>query len=167
MTDRKTQDPHPRTALWVKVLLGISLALNLAVAGMLVGAFIRHDGMPHHRGGTPALRAFGAPYMIALPRAERRAVVAGIRDHSGGGIPDRAGRRALYDDVLSALRQTPFDATALQMAVARQAGTTIALQQAAQQAWVQVVSGMTDAERTAYAAQVDDILRHGRDGRPR
>lgn len=161
MTDLEMQNPSPRTALWVKFLLGFSLALNLAVAGMVLGAFIRHDGLRDHGRGMPALRAFGAPYMLALPREERRAVIAGLRGRAGSDIPDRAGRRAMYGDVLEALRRSPFDVAALQTAVARQASTTIAVQQAAQQAWLDVIAGMTDAERHAYASQVEEVLRRG------
>lgn len=157
------QEPNAapaKTPRWIKIALGVSLALNLAVVGMIAGAAVRQgDG-----GGGPRSSGFGAyglPYMIALPRAERRAVVRAIKSDQQAGLPDRAARRALYQEVLAALRAEPFDAGALTQALGQQTETTIAVQKVAQGAWLEVVSGMTHAERTAYAADVEAVLKRG------
>ena len=72
MTDT-TPPADRRTPTWVKVLLAVSLALNLLVAGIVVGARFGdgphgHDGRPGPRGGfDPAL----GPFSRALPEPYR------------------------------------------------------------------------------------------------
>ena len=44
-----------RNPLWMRILLGVSLALNLAVAGLVVGASLRLIG-PY---GPPAPHTYG------------------------------------------------------------------------------------------------------------
>lgn len=147
----------------LKITLGLSLALNLAVVGVIAGAMVRHG-----EGGAPGARhasfgAYGLPYVIALSRSDRRALGREVR--SGAGWPDRATRRAHYDEVLGALRATPFDKDALAGTVARQAETTIAVQKTAQSAWLEMVAGMSDGDRRAYADAVEQVLNRGPKGR--
>ena len=71
-----------RTKTRVKWALGISLALNLLVAGAIGGAIFRHMGEgpdTRQRGGQGA-HSYGAPYVQALPRAQRRALREEIRE---------------------------------------------------------------------------------------
>ncbi|WP_299505626.1 periplasmic heavy metal sensor [uncultured Roseobacter sp.] len=154
-------DPKPRLARRYKVLLGVSLALNLAVAGLVAGTAFRHggDGMRGMR--SAGFGAYGLPYMIALPKAERRDVIRAVRADREGGVPDRAARRALYSEVLTALRSTPFDAEKLSVAMSGQADAAIRVQKSAQSAWLEVISQMSDAERSAYANEVEEVLRRG------
>lgn len=142
-----------------KVLLGVSLAINLAVAGMVAGAVMRHDGFPDRDKRGPELGAFGAPYMRALPKETRRELFTQMRADAGNAFPDRKARRALFRDVLDSLRASPFDPAALEALLARQASTTVQVQQAAQAAWMKVVSEMSDAERATYADAVEESLK--------
>ena len=146
---------------WLKIALGISLALNLLIVGFVAGSYARHSSGHALGSRAPGLGAFGAPYMKALPRQERRAVLRALRAEAKGRVPDREARRALFEAVLSALRAAPFDREALQQAVAQQAETSIFIQQTAQGAWLDVVSRMSDTERLAYATAVEDLLRRG------
>ncbi|MBW4708464.1 periplasmic heavy metal sensor [Roseobacter sp. YSTF-M11] len=155
-TDRK-----PGASRRFKILLGVSLALNLAVAGLIVGTMIRHGEAGRAGFRTAGLGAYGLPYMIALPNREKRAVIRAVRQNGATGVPDRATRRALYSDVLTALRASPFNPEQLSAAVTRQATTSIAVQKSALEAWLRVVGQMTDAERAAYARDVQDVLRRG------
>jgi uncharacterized membrane protein len=144
-----------------KIALGLSLAINLAVAGLIAGALLRPDGLPGRSDRAPGLNAFGAPYMMALPRSDRRKVLAAIRVRLAGEVPDRQARRALFRDVLAGLRAEPFDRARLESAIARQAQTTIAVQAAAQKAWLDIVTDMSVAERLEYAYAVEEVLRRG------
>lgn len=145
----------------LKIALGLSLAINLAVAGLIAGALLRPDGPPGRSERTPGLSTFGAPYMMALPRSDRRRVLAAIRTGLAGEVPDRQARRALFRDVLASLRAEPFDRARLEAAVGRQARTTIAVQAAAQKAWLDIVTDMSAAERLEYACAVEEMLRRG------
>ena len=138
----------------LKLLLGLSVALNLAFVGLLAGAFLRHDPMAG-RGGP---QAYAWPYMAALEREDRRAMFRALRDERKATFPERGSRRAMYDDVVQAMRADPFDAQALQAAVDRQAGIGVAFQQSARAAWLELVAGMSDAERAEYARGVEEAL---------
>ncbi|MEM9638126.1 MAG: periplasmic heavy metal sensor [Pseudomonadota bacterium] len=156
-----TNPTKPALPRRFKIILGLSLALNLAVVGLIAGAALRHgDGW---RGGprSAGFGAYGLPYMIALPREERRTVIRAVRSGKAAGLPDRAARRAQYAEVLTALRNTPFDAETLSVVVARQAQSAVEVQQVAQGAWLDVVAAMSDAERDSYAAQIEEVLRRG------
>ncbi len=62
-----------RKRRWMPALLGISLALNLAVVAAVAGAAWRHKSGGH----DPVRTAHGAAiYMQALPREARRAMRA-------------------------------------------------------------------------------------------
>lgn len=152
--------PPSRVPRRMKIILGLSLALNLAVVGLIAGAVWRHE---EPRGGarSAGFGAYGLPYMIALPRAERRVVIGAVRAGREAGVPDRAARRALYGDVLAALQARPFDPTALSAALGRQTEATLQVQEVAQGAWLAVITGMTDADRADYAQQIEEVLRRG------
>lgn len=144
-----------------KALLVLSLALNLAVAGVVAGAVWRSGGWDGGGKRPPALSAFGAPYMLALPREDRRQILVKVRSDLRRGITDRSKRRAQYTEVLTALQAQPFDGSRLAQAVAVQAENTITVQKTAEAAWLELVSEMTDEERVAYARAVEEILRRG------
>ena len=139
---------------WGKILLALSLALNFGFVGLMIGAGLRHDG-------ADRTGAFGTPYMRALPREERRAVLQGLRASEDAGIPDRKMRRAMFEDVLATLRSEPFDPAALRQAVTHQAEVSVAVQRRAQQAWLDVVIAMEVDDRRAYADAVEKALRRG------
>ncbi|MGD9295369.1 MAG: periplasmic heavy metal sensor, partial [Roseobacter sp.] len=128
--------PVRRNSKWLGIALAISLAVNLLIVGFMAGSFARHTGSAVSGARAPGLGNFGAPYMMALPRQERRAVLRALRAEAKGRVPDRQARRALFDEVLSVLRATPFDRNALQQAVSQQAETSIYVQQTAQAAWL-------------------------------
>lgn len=158
-TEHKTENPALGRGL--KILLGVSLALNFAIVGFFAGAFLRHDGWTDGGKRPPSLSTFGAPYMIALPREDRRKVMRAVRDASQKEIPDRSARRALYSQVLDALRASPFDRATLERVAGQQAQTTVAVQKAVQMAWIDIVADMTDTDRLKYAKIVEEVLRRG------
>ncbi|WP_300014568.1 periplasmic heavy metal sensor [uncultured Roseobacter sp.] len=162
-----TPPKRPRISRRIKVILGLSLALNLAVVGLIAGTALRHGD--EKRGGprSAGFGAYGLPYMIALPREERRSVIQAVRAGKKGDLPDRAARRALYLETLAVLRASPFDAQALSDVVTSQAQTAIRVQQVAQDAWLEVVANMSDAERAAYAEEIEEVLRRGPKSRKR
>lgn len=150
---------RPKTRPGIKILLAVSLALNLAVAGVVLGALTRGDGGSDRGQRHHTLSAFGAPYMQALSRGERRQILSEIRNDPERPIPDRAARRAMFQDVLKVLRATPFDRDRLAQAVSLQAETTVSVQRSAQRAWLDLVADMSDAERAEYAFAVEENLR--------
>ncbi|MEY8842984.1 periplasmic heavy metal sensor, partial [Cribrihabitans sp. XS_ASV171] len=95
-----------KSPLWMRLLLGVSLAVNLAVAGLAVGAVLRHGGPERDRGP----RSLGVALYRALPDEDRQA----LRDAGRARYQERreAGAADL-DAMLVALRSEPFDAEAV------------------------------------------------------
>ncbi len=153
----------PRPGRRVKLILAVSLALNLLFVGLFAGAALRHGGGKGGPGG-PLLRSYGAPYMQALPRADRKALNAALRQ--AGAIPNRKARAALYGEVLAGLRVNPFDSRAVADLMAKQQATVTGVQQAAQGAWIKIVSDMSPTARAAYADALEQRLQQ-RGGRHR
>ncbi|MEM7630561.1 MAG: periplasmic heavy metal sensor [Pseudomonadota bacterium] len=149
-----------RSPLWVKVLLALSLAINLAIAGLVAGLVLRGDGPL--RGTGPGL-SYALPYIIALEREDRRAVMGEVR--STPDLPNRRSRRAQFDDMLVALRSEPLDRAAIRAVLARQADGVARVQDVAQEAWLDRIAAMSLAERQAYADAVEDVLKKGPPGR--
>lgn len=151
-----SRDPEPpRTALWVRVLLGLSLALNLLVIGLIAGALLRGGG-PDRMRDAPV--HFGAALLRALPDEDRRAVMRTLRSDA----PDRGSRRDAARQIASALRAEPFDAQALQTALAAQADRLDQLQRATRAAWLARVAQMSPDARAAYADRVEARLTRAR-----
>ncbi|WP_300029066.1 periplasmic heavy metal sensor [uncultured Roseobacter sp.] len=156
MTEERDTAAAKRPGRWLKPALFVSVGINLAFAGMMAGAFMRHG--PDRRAG-PGPDSYARPYMSALPQEARREMFRSLRDARGKGFPDRQARRALYGDVLEALRAEPFDAAALEQAAQRQAGSGVKVLETTQAAWIGIVSGMSAAERVAYAARIEEALK--------
>lgn len=154
MDEKRT--PSRRWSRWALVA---SLALNLIFIGLIAGAVYRQAGGPGARdhGGGPAARNYATPYVRALPREVRRALFRDLR-RSGSGMPSRSERRALYDQVLTALRREPFDVSAVQGVLRAQGRVALELQTAAEGAWLAEVSAMSAQERAAYADRVAEEL---------
>jgi uncharacterized membrane protein len=139
---------------WIKVALSVSVALNLAVAGLALGAFLK-DG-PRHR-GMPRDMSFG-PFSDALLPEDRRALRAALRARLPDPQTDRAAARAEFDALTAALRAAPFDPAALTEALgaieARFAGR-IALGRSLIE---DRLLAMTDADRAGFADRLDQGL---------
>lgn len=145
-----------RCPVWVKVVLAASLAVNLAIVGLVAG-FVLRGGVPM-AGPLPGM-GYATPYMIALPKDARRQVFRAVRDDES--LPNRRERRDDYEDMTRAIRATPFDAAAVNAVLDRQVDAQARVQAAARSAWVQTVSGMSGAARAAYADEIAEMLRRG------
>jgi uncharacterized membrane protein len=107
--------PRPPTATWVKVVLALSLALNLAILGLAAGAWMR-DG-PRGRGDLPRDLSFG-PFSAALSKDDRRALRSALMDRAPEFRAGRQAAKAEFEALLTALRADPFDPAALELALA-------------------------------------------------
>lgn len=155
MADEMTTKPRARR--WVRVLLGVSLALNLAVIGLAAGAAFRFGGPDGVRRSPPPM---GAILYRELPRDDRRALrgrVFGSREQHA------AKRRADVAAVDAALRTVPFDAAAVGQFLDQQAQEHDTFQAAVQDAWLTRVSQMSDSERAAYADRLRDAAKRSDD----
>ncbi|MEQ3709499.1 MAG: periplasmic heavy metal sensor [Tateyamaria sp.] len=148
-----------RCPLWIKIVLALSLALNLCIAGLVAGFVLRGGPMA---GRAPAM-GYAMPYVLALPRELRRDVFKAVRNDDS--LPDRRARREEYRDMIKALKVTPFDAAAVEAVLLRQGDGVSRVQTASQAAWLEAVSGLSDEERAAYTDRIQDAL--NRNDRPK
>ncbi|WP_103333929.1 periplasmic heavy metal sensor [Pseudotabrizicola formosa] len=154
----------------LKLLLAVSLALNLAVLGTFAGVALRgHD--PDRRPPAAVRDLSFGPFTEALTRDQRRAMLRSLSERGPGLREMRAQMRADFDDVLATLRATPFDAGAFQAAVARQNSRFSARAEAGRDALVALVLQMSDPERAAFLDRLEQALdrsaRKGRGDAPR
>lgn len=152
-TSAAAPPPQPRTRGWVKILLAVSLALNLAVAGMAIGAFVRNGGPPPGRDHMGL-----GPLSDALAPADRRALRKAFIDH----FPDlRKGREALradFDALLAALRAEPFDPAALDTALTVIAARNSERLDRGRDVIADYLKTMPDAARAAFADRLEKAL---------
>jgi len=137
--------------LWLRIVLAGSLALNLAVAGLAVGAAIRFRDEPRLRSGP----SFGAMMFRELDHGTRRSLRQKAGGHHGN-FHDR--QRAESEAVLSLLRADPFDPEALVHFIEEQAATGFDFKTAVRNAWLNKVKTMSAEERAAYADKLQDRM---------
>ena len=142
----------------LRIALAVSVALNLAVAGMFVGAMF-HGG---EMGGPAGVRelSFG-PFTEALSREDRKA----LRQAFVAKAPDvRNARQQLRVDaqtVLEALRAVPFDPATLTTVMDGQRGRMAARMDAGQAVLRDFLIAMSPEARLAFADRLEQQLRHG------
>lgn len=158
-----------RARMWVRILLAVSLALNLLFIGLAVGAAARFGG-PDGRRLPPSV---GAALIRALPAEQRR----GLRDQvrAQRDADRREQGRTEAQAISETLRAPQFDPDALAELAGRQLARNHGRLAAMQRAWLEQVKDMSFEERSAYAARLQEVMsgkhaRHrwfGRDRRER
>lgn len=163
MSDPGTQPgASPRTGRGIKIALGLSLAFNLLILGLVAGAVLSIGG--RFGDDDPRLRTLGlGPFAIALSREDRAAVTDRIdRDAL------RGERRALGSGLRQlhgALLADPFDRVAAEQALARSRAATVALQGLGHAALLDQIEAMNASDRAELADRLVRALRRmgGRD----
>lgn len=142
--------PRPRRDRILRIVLVVSLALNLAVAGLAVGMALRgHDGRPP-RGFDMSLGPIGQ----ALAPQDRAAIRDSLRQRGDLSGP-RSNRQEDLDALLAALTRQPFDEDAMRIALATPVDRMSQLQASAVSALADRIGAMTDGERAAFAARLE------------
>ena len=157
------QTPVPRSPRWMRIVLGLSLAPNLVVVGIVGGALLRFGGPA---GFLPPSVSLGAAMYRELPKEERRAIVAETRK-STSARPMRRGKEA--EALAAALRAEPFDPAAVQQVLSGQVEARRDWHQSMQAAWLTRVTEMSAEDRRAYADRLEAAgqrKKGGKHGRP-
>lgn len=133
--------------LW-KIVLVASLALNLAVAGLVVGTVLSGrlgDGPPRNfdLGLGPVARA--------LEPQERRSMGRDMRQSRVLRDVDLRGRS---EALIAALKADPFDPAQVSALLDAQAAQLARVQQTAQAALLRAIINMTPERRAAFAASL-------------
>jgi uncharacterized membrane protein len=148
----------PGSPRGLKIALALSVALNLAVAGLAVGAWLG-DGP---RKGMPRDLSFG-PFSEALSDADRRALRQGLIERAGEFRTARAAARAEFETLVATLRADPFDPAAMTTALAAIEARNAERLELGRSLIEARLIAMTGEERQAFADRLEKGL--GRGGR--
>lgn len=149
--------PTPPTRGWVKIVLALSLALNLGIGGLVVGHLLSPKPAP----GVRSDLGLG-PLARAMTREDWRA----MRPDFIAKNPDlRHGAEALQQDflpVLAALRAEPFDAEALRLALRSAAARNEERLVTAREVITDYLVAMPIEARHHYADRIEEALKRSR-----
>ncbi len=155
-----TTDPNPTpksSRLWVRILLVVSLALNLLVIGAVAGFAIK--GGPLKHGGPPHVAVGGVgPLTQALTREDRRAIGREMRRKAQESGWDRRAHRQALERMVVLLEATPFDAEAFDADLNTIMDGMRGRISDARGALVNRLSDMSDEDRAAYAERIRDKM---------
>lgn len=146
-----------RTPRGVKIVLGLSLALNLLILGAIGGAFLgaRPEGGPRDRADTVRLLGL-APLAFALERDDRAAVVRA----AGADREMMQRQRRQFVEAARGFAQSvrgdPFDRAAAEAALEEQRGVVLNLQDRGSAALLDYLATLSPSARDAFA---DNLLR--------
>lgn len=154
-----SQPQTSKTPRWMKIVLGLSLALNLAIVGLAIGAVLRFGGPDRPR--LPS--SYAVPYVRALPDEVRKDIFATIRTaQSDEAVPDRRMMRRYYAEMLEVLRAETLDRDAVWAVLERQTQGMLSVQKIGREAWLGHVAAMTTQERQAYADRIEEHINRRR-----
>lgn len=148
----------------MKIALGLSLAFNLAVAGVVIGGTLR----AHHDGPRPDMVRelnFG-PFTKALSDADRQALRTEFLARAPEWRQARSQMRGDMAAILTALRADPFDPTALAAAIGHQSDRIRSQMALGQELLSQRITAMTAPERQSFADRLENgmMRRNGGEG---
>lgn len=146
-TPRKSQGMKP----WLKIVFALSLALNLAVVGIVGGAMFRFD----KREGGMRSPPVGALLYRELSKEDRREIRAAA-DQDFSKRDER--RKEEAEELAAALRQVPFDPNLVESLLLAQTKKVDDFQASVRALWLARVSEMSDAERADYAERLKDAM---------
>lgn len=143
---------NTKTARWVKVVLALSLLLNLLIVGLAGGAFVKgrelRDARPDAGGMSFVTRA--------LPLQHQAEVRHEIRNRIDEMRANRDEIRVLRRDLAAALTAEPFDMGVVEDIFDRQRNILIGLAGAGHEIVIRQIETMDEDDRARYA---DNLLR--------
>ena len=167
MAEQQTPEKGSSVKLWVRMLLLVSLGLNVAIAGIALGAFYRF-GAPSSDKRPPRGDEIAGTYTRALNSEDRRAIARQMRRQQRDVLPTRAEFRAQFQDVVAALRSEDFDAEVLADLFAQQRAFGMKRAELGHDLLLERLTLMSAEERAGFADRLEENLskkmKPGRDG---
>ncbi len=147
--------PKPSTSRGLRIALAVSVALNLAVMGMVAGAILRANGPMHAQ--MPRDLSVGF-FTEALTPANRRDLLQRARTLTPGSFQDR---RAMQEDLaatVAALRADPFDAAMLDKTMTAMIARVETRLDVGRDLLLGFLTDMSVADRLAFADRLEASL---------
>ena len=144
----------------LRIALALSLALNLAVVGVVAGAFLR--GGPMLRDAMMRDPGFG-PYPEALSPEDRKALRRALFDKAPEIRESRKLMRGEAREIIALLRAEPFDKKRFSELMMGQGDRVAAQLRLGQDLLRERVLAMSVSERQAFADRLEKGQRHRKD----
>lgn len=157
MTD--TPEIPSKKRRWLMPVLFVSLAGNLLVIGVLAGAMLSPNGPRQERQDRQARGLVGEPFIRALPRDDRRALVGEVLRNREQIRESREALRERFGAFLDVLRADPFDADEAARVFDTQRQAAVRRQEIGETLLMNRLQEMTSEERAAYADALENQLK--------
>lgn len=160
MMGEKIQNVRSGMAPWLRVLLLLSLAINLLVVGLAVGAMVKWSKW---RSDHPARMEMGVgPLTRALSHDDRKAIARDMRAAQAKGHVSRAEMRVELQGLVQDLKAVPYDPDVVEQRLTRhRAGFEERLSLGVRLLQARLAQ-MTPEDRAAYADRLEDVLERRR-----
>lgn len=146
---------------WMKALLAVSLALNLAVAGVIGGNALRHlsDGRVHKVELEPGLDRRQSRIFQMVPEDRREAAKAILLDRQDEQDRARAEMREAHMAFIDAIRQEPLDPERLEQALARRNAASADFWRIGMEQMVEIARSLDAPARIELADRLEERTR--------
>jgi uncharacterized membrane protein len=148
------------TGRWVKVLLAVSLGLNMLVLGA-VGAMVYTHRSDAQQPRDLREASYG-PYSRALSPQDRKIIGEALRREAGSLRENLPKIKETFQALILALQAEDYDRDAVHGLIAEQQALGLKRQQVGQRLLLERLDSMTVEERRAFAKRLQRTLRHRR-----
>ena len=138
---------------WLKIVLVVSLAVNLLFIGGGVARYLTH-GTPERMSGISQMQLIPRKFLGELDRPRRAELMSVFKQFA---ISFRKGRKAARDEVFnlaSALEAEPYDAARVSAAVDAFSSKSLMLVEDGGRAAIALISKLTPGERQLLAKHI-------------
>lgn len=143
---------------WARIILVVSLSVNLLIAGAIGAALWKHSGARVHH---EPRRGDIWPIILALPRQDRDRLRQ-LQEARFAATDTTDEQPPLWQSFASALRQDPFDPGPVQHLLGAQADLRLRQLRAGNAALLERIVAMSDTERLEFADRIEETARRGR-----
>lgn len=148
---------------WMMPVMLLSLAINLLIVGIVVGWVLSTDGPSGERRDAGAVRGLvGEPFVRALPREDRRALLRRALENKEKLRENREALSHRLGDFLDALEAETFDPERIRSLLSEQRNAAIHRQEIGEDFLIERLSTMTQSERITYAEKLREQFRNFR-----
>ncbi|MEM1235214.1 MAG: periplasmic heavy metal sensor [Pseudomonadota bacterium] len=141
-----------------RILLYVSLLVNLLVVGLVVGTLILVSPKGDDRRPALAGQTVLGPLMLALEGQDRRALALSMRGVLQEERLTRGDMRRVARDMQEVLATEPFDAEALDRLLSTQFNEATFRLDLARKLFLERLVAMSPEERATYAVRLGDVL---------
>ena len=163
MDEKQTELTPPQAAKpmrgWIKILLAVSLALNMMVIGAVGAAMYSFK----FRGGDHGPRSANyGPYSRALSREDRKEIGRELRKELKSFNAQKPAKRDAYLALQAALEADVYDKETVHKLIIGHQKFGLKRQEIAQRLFLEHLDSMTPDERRKYSKRLERAVKRGR-----